>query len=219
MSKFAKESLLLILVVVPYIYLLTIWSGLPNRVPTHFDISGRPNDWSDRSFLLWFPALMGLGNYILMLVLPRIDPKKKLEQMGNTYYSIRMILGVFFTVIVVYIMYAATGKQLNIPNFIFILIGAFFALLGNYFQTLKHNYFIGIRTPWTLENEEVWKETHRLAGRLWMVGGLLIIVVSLLTANENFIWFGFLPIILTISLVPIFYSYVKFTKINHSPGR
>lgn len=219
MNKIVKESLLLIFVVVPYIYLSTIWNGLPERVPTHFDFNGRPNDWSDRSFLLWFPVLIGFGNYFLMLALPRIDPKKKLTQMGTTYYSIRMILGVFISVLVIFIMYSATGTKGNISNVVLGLIGCFFTLLGNYFQTLKHNYFIGIRTPWTLENEQVWKETHILGGKLWIVGGLLIVVLSLLKMNETTLWFGFTPIILIITLVPVVYSYVLFKKIGHSPGR
>jgi len=92
------------------------------------------------------------------------------------------------------------------------LIGALYAILGNYFQTLKPNYFIGIRTPWTLENEQIWKKTHRLAGRLWIAGGLLTIIISFLI-NSNLVLVIFFGIITTIIvLVPIVFSYTEFQK-------
>ena len=92
-----------------------------------------------------------------------------------------------------------------------LLIGVLFILLGNYFKTIKPNYFIGIRTPWTLENETIWKETHKLGGKLWFVGGILIVIFSLLLDKRQ----AFTVLMLItglITIVPIVYSYLMFKK-------
>jgi len=87
--------------------------------------------------------------------------------------------------------------------------------LGNYFKVIKQNYFLGIKTPWTLESEEVWKLTHILAGKLWIVGGLLI-VISSLVIPENINFYFFISITAIISIVPIVYSYLIFMKLKKS---
>ena len=131
--------------------------------------------------------------------------------MGNKYYSIRLITTLFITVLFTYIIYSVKEQSLGHPNFILMLIGAFFVLLGNYFKTIKPNYFVGIRTPWTLENEAVWKSTHKLGGKLWVVGGLLIIITSLVFSEPTALT---LSIVITaiITLVPIAHSYLEFKK-------
>jgi uncharacterized membrane protein len=98
------------------------------------------------------------------------------------------------------------------PAFIFAFIGILIALLGNYFQSIRPNYFIGIRTPWTLENETVWKKTHRLGGRLWFGGGLIIIILTLILGNNKAIAITFTSIIAILVIVPIVYSYFEFLK-------
>ncbi len=85
--------------------------------------------------------------------------------------------------------------------------------MGNFFKTIRPNYFIGIKTPWTLENETVWKETHLLAGKLWFVGGLLIILCSLIF-NKSLGSTIFITITIIISVIPIVFSYLRFNKLN-----
>lgn len=211
MNKYLKESVFWILILLPFVYLLTIWKTLPELVPTHFDLLGNPNGWSDKNGLILLIGGMGIGTYILMLLIPKFDPKKKIEQMGDKYYSLRLLLTIFMSLLSIYILYAGNGSKIN-PNLVIALIGALYAILGNYFQTLKPNYFIGIRTPWTLENEQIWKKTHRLAGRLWIAGGLLTIIISFLI-NSNLVLVIFFGIITTIIvLVPIVFSYTEFQK-------
>jgi len=218
MNKFTKELMLLILVAIPFLYLITIWDGLPDKVPTHFDANGNPNGWSEKSFFLWFPFVMGLGTYMLMLILPVLDPKKKLLQMGNTYFSIRVVMAVFFCGLILYIMYSSSIGRIQSLNFVFFLIGFLIAVLGNYFPTIRRNYFIGIRTPWTLESDQVWKDTHVLGGKLWMIGGVLMMFFCLLKINKSILWTGFISIIIAIAVVPIVYSYLRYKKIDHTPG-
>jgi uncharacterized membrane protein len=87
--------------------------------------------------------------------------------------------------------------------------------LGNYFKVIKQNYFLGIKTPWTLESEEVWKLTHILAGKLWIVGGLLIVIFSLVVP-EDINFYLFITTTAIITIVPIVYSYLIFKKLKKS---
>ena len=114
-----------------------------------------------------------------------------------------------------FVMYTAKNDSSNNPNYIVLIIGLLFVFLGNYFKTIKPNYFIGIKTPWTLENETVWKETHILAGKMWFVGGLIIVFCSLILAKEtNFAIFAIITVIITV--VTVVYSYLMFRKIKQN---
>jgi len=213
MNKYFKESILWILMLLPFVYLSTIWTELPARIPTHFDLGGNPNGWSDKNGLIYLLASLGIGTYLVMLLIPRFDPRKKIQQMGEKYYSLRVLMTIFMTLISVYILYSGNGNKIN-PNLLIGLIGAFYAVFGNYLQTVKPNYFIGFRTPWTLENEQTWKRTHRLAGRMWMLGGLFIVITSFTLNNNIALGIIFVTITLIIVIVPVIYSYMEFKKIH-----
>jgi uncharacterized membrane protein len=111
------------------------------------------------------------------------------------------------------ILHISVNQATSSPNLIFIPIGVLFIALGNYFKVIQPNYFIGIKTPWTLENKEVWKLTHTLAGKLWIAGGLIIVLTSLTIAKSIFIYV-FIGTIAIITLVPIIYSYIKFKELK-----
>ena len=112
----------------------------------------------------------------------------------------------------IFILYSVQNGTCN-ASFIFAIIGLLFAFLGNYFKTIKPNYFIGIRTPWTLENEEVWRKTHLLGGKMWFVGGLIMALTFVLP--ESLSLYVFLGITAIISVIPIVYSYLEFKKIKN----
>ena len=214
MKRYVKEMILWILILLPYVYLAMVWNQLPAEVPTHFDINGKPDDWSSRIFLLLVPGGMGLFLYLLLLVIPYLDPKKKIHMMGSRYYNFRLVLTLFFSVLSIYLVYVSKEGKMDNPNILLALIGGLFVAMGNYFQAVRPNYFIGIRTPWTLENEEVWRKTHRLGGRLWVVGGLIIIIMALLFNSSINISIFFAAIALTMGLIPVVYSYFEYKRIT-----
>jgi uncharacterized membrane protein len=201
-------------ILLPYVYLATIWNLLPDQVPTHFNLDGNADSWSGKTSLLLIPGTLGLGIYLLMLIIPVIDPKKKIQQMGEKYFSVRLLMTIFISVLSIYILKMTNVGSLRNPNLLIALIGGFYAILGNYFQTVKPNYFLGIRTPWTLESEQVWKSTHRLAGRLWMIGGLLIVIISFAIQSNYALAFVFLIVTLILAIVPIIYSFSEFKKLK-----
>ena len=213
MNKIFKELILWVLIIIPFIYLATVWKNLPEQVPTHFDLAGNPNDWSSKSSLPYMIGGLQIGSYLLMLIIPYFDPKNKLAQMGEKYYSIRLLMTAFMAAISFYLLYVSNKGMIN-PNILIGLIGGFYVILGNYLQSVKPNYFIGIRTPWTLENEETWRKTHRLGGKLWLIGGLITILVAFVTKNNTLLAITFGIVTAVISIVPIIFSYVEFRKIH-----
>ena len=207
-----KELPLIIIVMIPFTYLAYIWEELPEKVPVHWNIDGEIDRFGNKSELIWIPILLPLLIYIAFLVIPYIDPKNKIKNMGNKYRSLKVLLTAFMSVLAVYVLYASKNESLGNPNLIILLMGTLYIILGNYFKTIKANYFIGIKTPWTLENETVWNETHKLAGKMWFIGGLIIVLSSFVLEKEpNAILFMIVTAI--IALVPIVYSYFKFKQV------
>jgi uncharacterized membrane protein len=148
-----------------------------------------------------------------MLAVPIIDRKKRIAQMGNKYYRLKFFLVLFMSVLALFILYFAKSQSLLNPHLLFMLIGLLFIVLGNYLQSVKPNYFIGIRTPWTLENETVWKKTHKLGGILFFAGGLCIVALSILIENnKNLVSTLFMIIVGVLTIVPILYSFLAFRK-------
>ena len=212
MEKFKKEIPFIAVALLPFVYLAYIWNELPKEVPMHWNASGEIDRWGDKSELFMMLFMLTGITYFVFLIIPYIDPKQKLQNMGNKLNNLRLILALFMSALAIYILYSVQQKTSN-PVLIFPLVGLLFAFLGNYFKTIKPNYFIGIRTPWTLENEEVWKKTHIIGGKLWFVGGLLMALTFLLP-NEMQLY-TFLGITAVITIVPIVYSYLEFKKIKN----
>jgi uncharacterized membrane protein len=211
MEKIKKEIPFIALALMPFLYLAYIWNNLPEKVPMHWNAAGEIDRFGDKKELvLMLIMLIGI-NYFIFLIIPAIDPKKKLQNMGNKLKSLRLVLTVFMSVLAIFILYSTQQKSSN-PELIFVIVGLLFAFLGNYFKTIKPNYFIGIKTPWTLENEDVWKKTHVLAGKMWVVGGLLMALTFVLPKSIQI--YVFLGITAVITIIPVIYSYLEFRKIE-----
>jgi len=211
--KLKNEIPLIVIVSLPFIYLAYIWNELPEKVPMHWNIKGEIDRFGEKSELLLIPILLPLLVYIIFLIVPKIDPKNKISKMGNKYQHIKILLTTFMSILALFIIYTAKNQSFANPNYIVLLIGILYIILGNYFKTIKANYFIGIRTPWTLENETVWKETHKLGGKIWFVGGIIVVISSLILEKQlNFTLFIIITGIITI--IPIAFSYFKFKEIR-----
>ncbi|CAM1332996.1 SdpI family protein [Tenacibaculum aestuariivivum] len=204
-----KELPLITIVLLPFIYLAYIWNQLPEKVPMHWNIKGEIDRYGEKMELIIIPILLPLLVYIIFLVVPKIDPKNKLNKMGNKLQTIKVLLTTFMSILALFIIYSAKNQSFANPNYIILLIGVLYIILGNYFKTIKANYFIGIRTPWTLENEIVWKKTHKLGGKLWFVGGIIVVLTSLILDKEPNVTV-FLIITGIITIIPIVYSYIIF---------
>ena len=201
----AIEGGLWLIILLPLLYLLSVWNSLPDLVPTHFNVHGVADDFSSKPTLIWLIGGSGIGIYLLMKYLPAIDPKNKLLQMGG-FDKIRLVIQLFISAIGVIMILAAQNSEINTTQMVVFALVLLTTVLGNYLQNIKPNYFIGIRTPWTLENEKVWRKTHQLAGRVWFFGGL-ILLPFMVFIPANYSLYLVLAYVLGSALYFVVYSY------------
>jgi uncharacterized membrane protein len=200
----------------PFLYIPFIWNRLPDSIPIHCNIKGEVNDYSSKAFGTLFLPLVNVDLYLLLLVLPKIDPRKKnYNYFGNTYRNIRLLLVFFMTVMFFITMQMALGAMKADSKIVMILVFGLIAIFGNFMRTIRSNFFIGIRTPWTIDNPEVWRRTHEAAGKLWFYASLVGIVCLLFIGKEYISWLV-IPYLCAIVIYPILYSYLLFRKMEHT---
>jgi len=181
-----KELLMLLLLLLPMAYLGIIWKSLPTVIPTNFDINGVPQlmgNKSDFLLLMIFLFLTNLLLYFLFRYLPGAESAEAMpRQTGHdhhAYYRIRFMIHIYlavFTSIIIFMV--SRGLPFIMERWTFAGVGLLIALLGAYLRKLQPNYFVGVRTPWTLKSREIWKKTHEMAGRLWWWTGIIIIAAG-----------------------------------------
>jgi uncharacterized membrane protein len=199
-----------IIMLVPAIYLALIWNQVPQTVPMHFDLKGNIDRYGTKNgFLIMILTLTVLNAIVYLLITNfyKIDPRKYAAQNKERMQRIAFSITLYLSAIWIMLIYAISHNDTSMTmKFVFVAMGLLFALLGNNMYNIKPNYFAGLRLPWTLENEDNWRKTHHLAGRLWFFGGLLFAALVLVLNEE---WAGYAGIIaLTVLvLVPLFYSY------------
>ncbi len=207
MRLFTRFDIIAFLIILaPFVYLAAVWGQLPDIVPIHWNAQGEIDNYGSKESLLLIPILLPLLTYLIFVFAPLIDPKKRLDSQNNKYQSFKVLLTGLMSVLAVFIIYSAYSAISFGISTITIIMGMLFLILGNYIKTLKPNYFIGIRTPWTLESENVWRKTHKSASVLWFVGGLAIIISSLILPN-HIIFTAFITITIAITVFPILQSY------------
>ena len=135
----------------------------------------------------------------------------RISNAENIIVMIAIIVITFFSLLQLIIINASLGNDILIQKGMLPLLSLFFCLLGNAMINIKPNYFIGIRTPWTLESEANWKATHRLGGKLWFWGGIVLTPLTFIIPFKIAV-FIFLFIILVVTIIPIIFSYLFFKK-------
>jgi uncharacterized membrane protein len=203
-----KELIVIVITLIPVVYLAVNWNLLPESMPIHFDTHGQPNGYGSRYVYVWLP----LGLYFMMLVLPKIDPRKaNYYVFQESYYKLRLILAIFFGVLNSAIIWSVINKTDSIQKFLPLMLFFLFMLIGNYMGNIRPNYFVGIKVPWTLNSDEVWIRTHKLAGKLWFWGSL--VAIGLYLIFDKFEWV-LVTLLVVLVVVPIGYSYVIYKKVG-----
>lgn len=213
-SKIIKELIIGSITVAPLVYYFYLWSSLPVTIPIHFDAHGNPNNYGSRGYIAITLIFLTIGTYLFLRYIPKIDPKNNFSIFQNTFFKLRLILALFFCVIGFIIIDSVKYGQTN-TAFIFIIISFLISVLGNYMGNIRPNYFIGIRTPWTLNNELIWKRTHHLTGRLWFVSGIVIAILMMVLPPE-YTAGTFISAIVMLAIYPLAYSFIKYRTIIKS---
>ncbi len=186
---------------------------LPQIVATHWDVSGHVNGWSPKwSLVLYEPGLM-LGIVLLFSAIPWLSPKKfEVDSFRATYLYIMIMIVTLLAYGQILIVISGLGLVLDVSRALEGGICLMIALMGNVMGKVRRNFFIGIRTPWTIANEQVWNATHRFAAKTFFAGGLLGLIAVLLRAP---FWLS-VAAILVAALVPAFYSLVLYKRLERS---
>jgi uncharacterized membrane protein len=174
-------------------------------IPIHWDFSGQPDSYGSRYMIFLVPVLIFVL-WFAMDFFRKIDPKKAVYSMFEESYA-HMKFAICLLLLAVQILTIAVcfGVHIQMDVVIPLIVGLLFTFLGNIMPKFKHNYFVGIRTPWTLNNADVWFKTHRFAGKLWFAGGILMAFSSFLTGIIKLV--VFFSIVCMIVIIPYVYSY------------
>ena len=156
---------------------------LPNTVPIHWDAHGRANGWGPRwSLFLWGPGIMA-AFVLLFAALPWLSPRKfEVDSFRSTYLYIMIVLVSMLAYIHMLALAAGLGVAIDVGRAAIGGVCLFIALLGNVLGKVRRNFYIGIRTPWTIADERVWNKTHRLAAKTCFACGLIGLMAVILRA-------------------------------------
>jgi uncharacterized membrane protein len=179
-TSWRSEALSLLLLVAMFVAAGVVWPSAPDEIPTHFGGSGEPDSYGGKFEGLLILPLSALGLYVLLLVLPRVDPRKEhYARFQGAWTAIRTVFVAFFAGVYGVVVLRAKGVHVDTLVVVGLMLGLFLMVLGNYFGKLRSTWFVGIRTPYTLSSEEAWNKTHRLGGKLLFLFGLALAVLAL----------------------------------------
>ena len=188
-------------------------SVMPDQVPMHWNVKGEIDRWGSKFEGAWLMPLIAIGMYLLFIILPMIDPRKeKYAQFTKVYHLFKALILLFMFGVYLVASLNALGYDVRVEVWVPVAVGVLFLILGNYLGKIKSNWFIGIRTPWTLSSDEVWNKTHRLGGKLFILLGVLMLLTPLLP-KTSIIWNVLIPVLIA-TLVPVVYSYVVYRKMS-----
>ena len=205
MLKANKKTLIItsIITILPVLIGIICWNRLPDVMATHFGFNNEANGFSSKAFAVFGLPLILLAVLWVGAFVTAHDPKR--QNISPKMFSLMLWIAPVISLVAAATIYPVNlGYELDIAFFSELLLGLMFIIIGNYLPKARQNYTIGIKIPWTLANEENWNRTHRLAGYLWMICGILMILISL-TRFVPAEWL--VGIFLIMVLVPCIYSF------------
>jgi len=191
------------------------WTILPDRIPTHWNIHNQVDAYGSKTTTLILLPSAGLISLFLTLVLPKLSPRNfEIDRFETTFAMAMVFVAALFLYLSIIILRATLTNSLDISRMIMAGIFGFFAGFGNLLGRVRRNFYMGIRTPWTLASEKVWDATHRSAGHLWFVVGLIGAALALVG----------MPVVASIVLItvmalwPVVNSYFLYQKLEGKPS-
>ncbi|MBE3560792.1 MAG: SdpI family protein [Ktedonobacteraceae bacterium] len=194
---------------------LVSYPFLPALVPLHWNIAGHVDSYMPKLFNLVFWPVVSLAGFFLIHALEIIGPRLDEDDQGSrrarlaVVERIRIALMLLMTMLQMITIAVALGLMVDVPFVVSLLVSLFYIFTGNYLGKLRRNYWVGIRTPWTLQNDTVWERTHRLGGWLFVVAGMIGVVASFFPAER---FAGVVGVILMVVVVLTIYSYLLYRR-------
>jgi uncharacterized membrane protein len=194
-----------------YVYLFR-YDQLPDQLPIHWNIEGQPDSWMGKgTALVFWPAIIA-SVVLLALVLPWLSPRQfQVEPFRATFDYVMALVTGLLVFIHLLTLWSTLHSGFNLERWLFAGLFLFFALIGNVLGRVRRNFWMGVRTPWTLASDTVWIQTHRLTAWLFVGFGLAGFVAVLLGAPPAWCFVG----LIVVALVPVVYSLVLYKKLEH----
>jgi uncharacterized membrane protein len=213
-----SEALPILTIIASIVFSLYFYSHFPERIITHWGYNGQPNGYGGKFFGSFGILFIIIGMYLLFLVLPMLDPHNdRYKEFEKPFHFFKGAIMLVILAIFIFSGLYNLGYHININIIVPLLVGILMILLGNYMGKIKRNWFMGIRTPWTLSSENVWNKTHRAGGVAFIIFGIILMLVPLLPKIVGIALF--VVGILLIVLGTFVYSYLLYRKeklfINH----
>ncbi len=191
-----------VITLLPMIFGFLVWDRLPENVATSFGWNGEITGYSSKMFaVVGLPAILTFVN-LICIIATSADPRRK--NINNKVFSIVLSIVPVCSLLCGICIYAnALGYKISVESIMPVFMGVLFLVLGFILPKCKQNYTIGIKLPWTLHDEKNWDKTHKLAGKLWIYGGIIMVVSGLFNLT-----FLFMAIIFALVIIPTVYSYL-----------
>jgi len=209
-----KKTHLAAILIIVFSFLIGIYSygHFPDKIASHWNSSGLVDGFMSKFWGIFLIPLLSIALFLLFIYLPKLDPLKKNYKSFSNYYDS------FILVMIVFLFYAYLltilwnfGFSFNMSLALIPALGFLFFYIGIILKKLKRNWFIGIKTPWTVSSDKVWEKTHKLGSTLFKISGIITIIGVFFPGY--IIWFTLVPVILS-SIWLIIYSYLEYKKIK-----
>lgn len=196
-----------------FLFSAAVYLWLPDQIPSHWNIAGEVDSTMSKTWGAFMMPLIMLGLYGVFRVIPALSPKGYgIEAANSGFVGIRVAVFSLFALLNVLILLAALGVPIAMGSAVSMAVGGLLAVLGWFLDRLPRNFYVGIRTPWTIVDEDNWTRTHRLGKWLFMAAGLVMVVGGIMGANA----FVIVTAALAAGLVPMVYSYLIYRQ---GPGK
>jgi uncharacterized membrane protein len=198
-----------LLILAPFLYAIYLYPSLGDQVPIHFDIHGKADGRTSRNGIFLGPTIMGVVSlfvYFLLINIEKIDPKRASGGDTSIIKKLALFVVAGLSIVSLVILYSSSHENVAVDKLLFGALGLFFLGNGYFMPRLKQNYFAGYKLPWTLESEQNWIATHRVAGKWWMGGGIAQFLVAIFFSGE-ILFYLFMSITFLTAVIPIAFSY------------
>lgn len=204
-----------ILAVCNLLLAVIFYPSLPDRIPMHWDVNGTVG-YSNKS-QLFLMCGMAILFAVMFDVLPHIDPRKKNYQKFGPYYDGFCVIMQVFLLLMTGIILTESLRPgtLSVPMITMLGVGILFLFIGNIMPKVKSNFYMGIKTPWALSSEEVWRKTHRLGGKCFFLLGILMMISAFLPFRQFIYWMVFISV-MVVCLIPAVMSYIWWKQEQNS---
>ena len=195
-----------LITLIPILIGVILWDKLPDQVPVHWDVNGAVDGYATKTQAVFAMPLVLVAFQWVCVLGTSLDPKK--QNVNDKLFSLVLWIIPIISLLCNSMVFAtALGHKVSVEIIMPLFMGALFVIIGNYMPKCKQSYTLGIKLPWTLDDEENWNKTHRMAGFLWVIGGVVIMA----TAFLGIFWFFFV-VLIPMVIVPTIYSYLLYKK-------